>query len=271
MGHPGCAQRASVCREAELSNCSPVPVSTPPVKNCVCLSWTFRRPFPRLPRDGVIKAISQIASAPADAICAAPPSPKLHIPSNLRVGLNGLLFSIHRGNRHLDRLGRGCTSDIHIFRMTEVLAHMNFDVYHNDIFVIGSRVAKKKRGVAIGGLCFAQAAQLFCMLRELFFNTSSASEAHRLSRRLSKHALPIPPYRYTDNIVCVICGNIGLTRLQLIFVNWYGLELQQKSEDLVIPSLQTVLCMQPDTAEVSIRLKTKVDSSFPPPPDKPFY
>ena len=212
----------------------------------------------------MIEAISQIAGALADAIRVAPPSPKPHVPSNLRVGSNGLFFSIHRHNRKLDRLGRGYTSDFHIFSMTDVLAGMNFDVYHNDIFVIGSRVAKQKRGVAIGGLCSAQAAQLFCMLRELSFITSSGSPAHKLSRHLPKHALPIPPYRYMDNIVGAICGNVGLMRLQRMFERLYGLQLQQESEGLVILSLEAVLYVQPDTAEVSMRLKTKVDWSVPP-------
>ena len=240
------------------------PSGPPPRKKLRLFELDVREMFPRLPRDGVIEAISQIADALADAIRAAPPSPKPHIPSNLRVGSNGLLFSIHRRNRKLDRLGRGYTSDFHILSMSDVLAYMNFDVYHNDIFVIGSRVAKQKRGVAIGGLCSAQAAQLFCMMRELSFNTSSGSPAHKLSRRLPKHALPIPPYRYMDNIVGAICGNIGLTRLQRMFEKLYGLELQQESEGLVIPSLEAVLCVLPDTAEVSMRLKTKVDWSVPP-------
>ena len=64
--------------------------------------------------------------------------------------------------RKLDCLGRAYASEFHHIKMPDIMDSMGFDVYLNEM---GSRVAKQKRGVAIGGLCSAQAAQLYCMLR----------------------------------------------------------------------------------------------------------
>ena len=98
--------------------------------------------FPRLCSDGVIEAISQIARAFADAI--APPKP--HGPSKLRAGSNSPLFSIHCGYQELNRLGGGYTVNIYILSMTDILAHMNFHVFCNAVFAIGSSVAKQQHG-----------------------------------------------------------------------------------------------------------------------------
>ena len=85
-----------------------------------------------------------------------------------------------------------------------------------------------------------------------------------ISRRPPEHAFPIPPYRYMDNIVGAICGNVGVTRLRNMFEKLYGLELQQEYEGLVIPILEAVLSVQLDTVEVFLRLKTKEDWNVPP-------
>ena len=132
------------------------------------------------------------------------------MPSKLRAGSNGPLFSIHCGDQELDRLGGGYTVNIYILSMTDILADMNFHEYRNDAFAIGSSVAKQQHGVAIGGLCSAQAAHLLCMVCEWSSNTSSSSLARKMSRRLPKHILSIPPYKDIDNVVGAMYGSIGL-------------------------------------------------------------
>ena len=64
--------------------------------------------------------------------------------------------------RNLNRFGRAYATEFHHIKMPDIMDSMDFDVYLDDI---GSPVAKQKRGVAIGGLCSAQAAQLYGMLR----------------------------------------------------------------------------------------------------------
>ena len=220
--------------------------------------------LPRLPRDGVITAIQQIADALATALRAAPPCQLNTLPKHLLVGSKGLLFAIHKRNRKLDRLGCGYVTEFHHVTMSDVMAYMNFDVYHNDIFLIGSRVAKQKRGVAIGGLCSPQAAQLYCMMREVPFHQTSGTPTHTMWSRLPPHALPISSYRYMDNLVGALCGEIGLKRIQRVFEKIYDLEFQQEAEGLILPSLEALLSVDPTTGEISIRLKQKVDWSLPP-------
>ena len=55
--------------------------------------------------------------------------------------------------------------------------------------------------------------------------------------------LMLDPYRFRDNIVGVIRGKIGLTRVQKWFEFLYSLDLQQEGEGLVLPSLVFQYCI----------------------------
>ena len=137
-----------------------------------------------------------------------------------------------------------------------------FDIHSNDLFVIGSRVGRQKREVAIGGPCAARSAQLYCLYREVLFRQGK-TRSNKLLRRLHKGTLPLDPYRYTDNIMGVICGSVSLSRLQKALHALYGLELQHKGEGKVLPSLEAMWTLDQATGKVDLRLKSKIDHSLP--------
>ena len=43
---------------------------------------------------------------------------------------------------------------------TDFSNYLKFDLFFNDIFVLGGQVMRQKRGVAIGGMCSAQCASI---------------------------------------------------------------------------------------------------------------
>ena len=45
----------------------------------------------------------------------------------------------------------------------QVSQYLHYDLFDNDMFLLGSRVLRQKRGVAIGGVLSAQCASLYCM------------------------------------------------------------------------------------------------------------
>ena len=62
-----------------------------------------------------------------------------------------------------DHLGKGYDAFTNI-SWTEICNYMKFDLFFNDIFVLGGQVMRQKRGVAIGGMCSAQSASIFLWL-----------------------------------------------------------------------------------------------------------
>ena len=125
------------------------------------------------------------------------------------------------------------------------------------------RIARQRRGVAIGGPCSAQCAQLYCLYHEVQFRQNKGKGC-RLMKRLPKGCMPIDPYRYMDNIVGVICGSVSLSRIQKALHAVYGLELQQEGEGSVLPSLEAILSLNAVSGSVGLRLKPKVDYTLPP-------
>ena len=51
--------------------------------------------------------------------------------------------------------------------MQEVHAFCKFDIFANDIFYVGSRVYRQKRGLAIGGTGSAQLASIYLVMSEM--------------------------------------------------------------------------------------------------------
>ena len=65
-----------------------------------------------------------------------------------------------------DRIGKGVPEFFDSIKIFDVLKFVKIDLFYNDVFVAGASVNKQIRGVAIGGLIFAQLADAYCPIRE---------------------------------------------------------------------------------------------------------
>ena len=75
--------------------------------------------------------------------------------------------------------------------------YLHFDLFENDLFLLGTRVFRQRRGVAIGGMLSAQCASLYCMYKE--FQWLSAHGGSGAWARIP--GLLAQPFRFRDNIV----------------------------------------------------------------------
>ena len=209
--------------------------------------------FPRLPRTGVLDAVRNVAAEVVKALegwggrC-------------VRMQLSGLKFAIHKCNRQLDRIGPAYSDEYGALSMDEVTRYILFDVQHNDMFTVGGKIFRQKRGLAIWGLCSAQLAELYCIWCEC--HAYRAGSHNHLWRRL--FALPLCPYRFRDNIVGLVRDGVQLSRVQAILEKMYSLELQTEGEGVVLPSLEAQIAVDPESRRIAIQLKDKVVWSEPP-------
>ena len=74
------------------------------------------------------------------------------------------------------------------------------------VFIVGSKVYKQIRSVAIGGTASARNASLFCMWREHLALKGPKNFQKHMSKHFPPHMMPIHPYRYLDNIVGILCA-----------------------------------------------------------------
>ena len=85
---------------------------------------------------------------------------------------------------------------------TDVSQYLHFGLFENDLFLLGTRVLRQKRGVAIGGVLSAQCASLYGMYREYWWLKQ------RGGSRAWVHipGLLAQPFRFRDNIVAYSPG-----------------------------------------------------------------
>ena len=142
-----------------------------------------------------------------------------------------LRFALNRADRKLDRLGIGYTKYFTNIKFSEVLNYCRFEVHENDIFTVGGRVFRQKRGVAIGGTCSAQAAIVKLWSSE--HNGYPALTPQALDPAgLHPGSLPVfgrYPFRYVDNLVGVKCMSTPLQSIVENFQHIYGPQLQPKA------------------------------------------
>ena len=62
----------------------------------------------------------------------------------------GMLFSIHKTDKKLDRMGMGQRHLFHVIPFTEILNFVKWELLQNHLFVVSDHVLSQKRGVAIG-------------------------------------------------------------------------------------------------------------------------
>ena len=135
----------------------------------------------------------------------------VHGGRKIRVGGKGLIFGIHRRCKHLDKVGVGYASDYINLTWREIERYVVYDFYHNDLFVLGSRIFVQRWGVAIGGIISAQGAELYCMAREVeYMGLGESGRKKREEKWMPKGALLLDPYRFRDNIVGALKGKVGL-------------------------------------------------------------
>ena len=127
----------------------------------------------------------------------------------------------------------------HNLQFEDVIKFCRFDVFHNDMFTVGSAVYRQKRGIAIGGTGAQMAiANLFmCELRGYPAYTPVPTDVHHLHPA----DLPVHPFRYVDNIVGVKRKHTPLQAIQEKFGHLYGLRLQPEAEGDCLISLEAEL------------------------------
>ena len=79
-----------------------------------------------------------------------------------------------------------------------------FDIFENDFFIVGS---------AVGRVCVAQLADIYCLWRELQFLHKYRHNLSRIIHTLTTRSVPIHWYRNMDNLVGAVEGEIGMERV----------------------------------------------------------
>ena len=86
-----------------------------------------------------------------DRVCIARKE-GVHGGRRVRVGTRGLVFSIHKRDSKLDRLGQVYTEDFETLSWETVLNYVHYEPHANDLFMVGKRAYRQKQGIAIGWL-----------------------------------------------------------------------------------------------------------------------
>ena len=136
------------------------------------------------------------------------------------------------------------------------------------IVYLGGRVMRKKRGVAIRGMCSAQCASIYCMQHEHFWHQQQAgrgvpwdpdcdfSRRHRVT--LSLHSRS---YRFKDNMAGVRSGKSSVESVRKYFQRVLGVELQVEGEGREWTNLQA--CMRLYDGRIHLFVKQKMAWDVP--------
>ena len=108
--------------------------------------------FPSIPKDKLLAALAYIF----EAWCAT-----------RRLRTRGSCFwSIHKQYKILDSLGKRDSKSFHVFSWNEIMHIVQWELYDNVFFRLGSSVYKQVNGIPIGGPMSAQLASLYCIACE---------------------------------------------------------------------------------------------------------
>ena len=138
---------------------------------------------------------------------------------------------------NLDRVGTGYTKYFANITFQVALDFVRYDVLYNDIFTVGGRVLRQKRGVAIGGTCSAQLAITTLWAAE-HAGYPAITPVNGDGQGQHPGLLPVHPFRYVDNLVGVKYRSTFLDDILLNCQHICGLKLQKEAEG---PSLKTLL------------------------------
>ena len=156
-------------------------------------------------------------------------------------------------------LGWGMPKNFDTFAFTQVLEYARYEVLKNDVFVIGNRVIRQVRGVAIGGTLSAQLACLYAIHREhQFFNREWSVVHKEVAEFIRPMAVPAFPFRFRDNLVGAAVGQVPIAALQALYTRLYGLTLQEEGWGPDLTTLESNLHMNACTGQVTVSLKNKL-------------
>ena len=135
-------------------------------------------------------------------------------------------FAINKIDRKLDRIGSGSRELFTNFTQQDVLHFVEYDIFHNDVFVYMNVVLCQVRGIAIGGTCSSQYACTDCMICEHRFLNTVPPYALQGPAALHPCILPVRPGRFTDNCLGMKFASSAFEHLQKWPEGVYNLELQ---------------------------------------------
>ena len=131
-----------------------------------------------------------------------------------RIGSNLPISAVHTKNIKLDKFGSGYSGDFTNMTWKDIVTYMNYDVFDNNFFVVGNRLFRQKKGIAIGGIISAQLAEICCTGKEPnFLSQTKETKFRQQAKYLAPGTLVLQPYWFRDTIVGVKIGKIGLTRI----------------------------------------------------------
>ena len=176
--------------------------------------------------------------------------------------------ALSKFTRKWDRLGKGYDTYSNV-SWADICNYMRYDLFYNDIFVLGGQVMRQRRGVAMGGMCSAQSASIYCMQREDHWHQQQAEtrvpwdqgctgHGHRRRVPLSLHARP---YRFRDNMVGVRSGKSTIESVRLYFQKVLGVELQVEGEGFEWTNLEA--CMRVQAGKIHLYMKKKMTWDTP--------
>ena len=164
-----------------------------------------------------------------------------------------------------DHLGKGYDTFTNI-SWTDICNYMKFDLFFNDIFVLGGQVMRQKRGVAIGGMCSAQSASIYCMQREHFWHQQQAGTGVPLNlnrtvagRQRVTLSLHYRPYTFRDNMVGSHSGRSSNESVRLYFQRVLGVELQVEGEGRAWTNLEACMCLFDNQIHLYMKQKMQWD------------
>ena len=108
--------------------------------------------------------------------------------------------------------------------------------------MIGNRVYRQVRGIAIGGTCSAQLASMYCIMREhTFYSRPWHKVEAEIARTIDPVVLPKFPFRFCDNIVGIVSEGVPATSILKHFEKLYDLKLQIEGEGQHLTTLEAVV------------------------------
>ena len=167
-------------------------------------------------------------------------------------------FRIHRENSPLGGIGKGSSEQFWNVSFTELMNFLQYEVCHNDLFVVGDTIYRQTRGVAIGGTTSAQLACIYSMVCEnRFYSQPWPTQAQTMQRFFHSKQVPMRPFRFRDNLVGISCNQPHLPNLQKFYEHLYGLELQEEGIGSDLQTLESHLYIDKHTGDVTMGMKDK--------------
>ena len=121
---------------------------------------------------------------------------------------------------------------------------MTYEVRYNDLFVLGTRVLRQKKGLAIGGMISAQRASLYCMYKEhMFYSQPWARACSYMAKFFPPSSVPKFPARFRDNLMGVAKRTVDVQRLKAFLAKVYGLLMQLEQWGPSMAVLEAVLTL----------------------------